>query len=83
MLTNLETDLDKYMEALREFKHSQVIQIAAADVVENYSIMKVSDHLSWLAEVCINSAVQYAYGELKKYGKPQCELNGQRILPKC
>ena len=81
-LINLEPGLDKYMEALREFKHSQVIQIAAADVVEDYSIMKVSDHLSWLAEVCINNALQYAYRELvKKYGQPQCVKNGQAYIP--
>ena len=70
------------MENLREFKHSQAIQIAAADVVENYPIMKVSDHLSWLAETCIKNALQYAYNELvEKYGEPQCVLDKQTYAP--
>jgi len=80
-LGKYDVGLEKYMEGLREFKHSQAIQIAAADIVENYPIMKVSDHLSWLAEVCINSAVQYAYKELaEKYGEPQCVLDGQSYM---
>ena len=79
---NFDNELDKYMDALREFKHSQVIQIAAADIVENYSIMKVSTHLSWLAEVCINSAVEHANIELiKKYGEPRCVLHGEAFVP--
>ena len=81
-LNNTIIDLDKYMEALREFKHSQVIQIAAADVVENYSVMKVSDHLSWLAEICIKSAADYARDELiQKYGKPRCVVHGKAYTP--
>lgn len=81
-LGDCSDDLEKYMEGLREFKHAQAIQIAAADVVENYPIMKVSDHLSWLAETCINSAVQYAYHELvKKYGEPQCNLDNKAYVP--
>jgi glutamate-ammonia-ligase adenylyltransferase len=81
-MMSADIDLEKYMENLREFKHSQVIQIAAADVVENYPIMKVSDHLSWLAETCINSAVQFAYQELlEKYGAPRCIVGGQTYTP--
>ncbi len=82
MLQDEELDLERFMQVLREFKHSQVIQIAAMDVVESFPIMKVSDHLSWLAEVCINSAVQYANEELKvKYGTPQCVLDGKVCMP--
>ena len=81
-LLNEDLELERYMDALREFKHSQVIQIAAADIVENYPIMKVSDHLSWLAEVCINSAVNYACNELKdKFGTPQCILKDKTYTP--
>ncbi len=84
LLTNLAgaDDLEKFMENLREFKHSQVIQIAAADILQNYPIMKVSDHLSWLAEICVNHALQYAYSDLtQKYGEPQCINNGKTYKP--
>jgi len=81
-LANTDDGLERFMESLREFKHAQMIQIAAADVVESFPIMKVSDHLSWLAEVCISSAVQYAYKELKnKYGNPQCVADSQTYVP--
>ncbi|MGI9228205.1 MAG: bifunctional [glutamate--ammonia ligase]-adenylyl-L-tyrosine phosphorylase/[glutamate--ammonia-ligase] adenylyltransferase [Gammaproteobacteria bacterium] len=66
-------DLEKYMESLREFKHAQTLQIAAADIIEALPIMRVSDHLSWLAEVCIESAVKKAYQDLlRKHGEPMC-----------
>jgi len=81
-LANTDGGLEQYMEVLREFKHAQLIQIAAADVVEAYPIMKVSDHLSWLAETCINNAVQYAYDELKnKYGTPECIVDNRAFMP--
>ncbi len=81
-LANIDGELEAYMEGLREFKHSQAIQIAAADIIENYPIMKVSDHLSWLAEVCLNSAVEFAHGELvEQYGEPNCELKGIDFAP--
>ena len=81
-LASVEEGLEEYMGGLREFKNSQVIQIAAADVVEKYPIMKVSDHLSWLAEACLKSALAYAYHELvEKYGKPTSVLNEHAYTP--
>ena len=82
MLKNSDPGLEKYMDSLREFKHTQVIQIAAADIVESYPIMKVSDHLSWLAETCLVNAVQYAHHELvAKYGVPKCINKNQNYIP--
>ena len=75
-------DLESYMERLREFKHAQVLQIAAADILEAFPIMKVSDHLSWLAETCINSAVKNAYKDLvAKHGEPICVKEGETFIP--
>ncbi len=76
----LDDDLEKYMESLREFKHAQVLQIAAADIVEDFPIMKVSDHLSWLAEVCIENAVKRAHKDLvDKHGEPICEDGSRKF----
>ncbi len=75
-------DLEKYMERLREFKHAQVIQIATADILQNYPVMKVSDHLSWLADTCVDSAVKRAYQDLvARHGEPLCVRNGEKIVP--
>ena len=75
-------DLEKYMEGLREFKHAQLLQIAAVDIAENFPIMKVSDHLTWLAETCLNSAIIRANKDLsEKYGKPICIMDGESYVP--
>ncbi len=75
-------DLEAYMERLREFKHSQVLQIAAADIIEQLPIMKVSDHLSWLAEVCLDNAVERAYQDLvTQYGEPVCIKDNGKFIP--
>lgn len=72
--------LEEFMECLREFKHAQVLQIAAADIVEAFPIMRVSDHLSWLAETCIGSAVNQAYQDLlNRHGEPICDAGGGSI----
>lgn len=75
-------DLEKYMERLREFKHAQVIQIAAADILQNFPVMRVSDHLSWLADACIDSAVRRAYQDLvARHGAPSCVKDGEEFVP--
>ena len=75
-------DLEKYMERLREFKHAQVLQIAAADIVEAFPVMRVSDHLSGLAETCISSAADQAYKDLiAKYGEPICIKDEETFIP--
>lgn len=76
------TDLEAYMERLREFKHAQVLRIAAADIVTDYPIMRVSDHLSWLADTCLKSAVRKAYQDLvDKHGEPTGIAEGEAVTP--
>ena len=76
------TNLEAYMERLREFKHAQVLRIAAADIVTNYPIMRVSDHLSWLADTCLKSATRKAYQDLAdRHGEPTCIVDGKTAIP--
>lgn len=82
VMQSISDDLEKYMERLREFKHAQVIQIAAADILQNFPVMKVSDHLSWLADTCIDNAVGRAYLDLTaKHGNPSCVKDGEEFVP--
>ncbi len=83
MLVDASGDnLEVYMERLREFKHAQVLRIAAADIVTDYPIMRVSDHLSWLGETCIKSAVHKAYHDLvNRHGEPKCIVDGEVMTP--
>ncbi|MDU7869220.1 MAG: bifunctional [glutamate--ammonia ligase]-adenylyl-L-tyrosine phosphorylase/[glutamate--ammonia-ligase] adenylyltransferase, partial [Pantoea sp.] len=43
-------DEEQQLEAVRQFKQAQHLRIAAADIAGTLPVMKVSDHLTWLAE---------------------------------
>ncbi|WVD64493.1 bifunctional [glutamate--ammonia ligase]-adenylyl-L-tyrosine phosphorylase/[glutamate--ammonia-ligase] adenylyltransferase [Utexia brackfieldae] len=64
-------DEEQQLEALRQFKQMQLLHIAAADVAGVLPIMKVSDHLTFLAEAMIEMVVQLAWNQMTaRYGKP-------------
>ncbi|EGA1478625.1 bifunctional [glutamate--ammonia ligase]-adenylyl-L-tyrosine phosphorylase/[glutamate--ammonia-ligase] adenylyltransferase [Shigella flexneri] len=66
-----EDDEEQQLEALRQFKQAQLLRIAAADIAGTLPVMKVSDHLTWLAEAMIDAVVQQAWGQMvARYGKP-------------
>ncbi|MCU5771691.1 bifunctional [glutamate--ammonia ligase]-adenylyl-L-tyrosine phosphorylase/[glutamate--ammonia-ligase] adenylyltransferase [Erwiniaceae bacterium BAC15a-03b] len=66
-----EDDEEQQLEALRQFKQAQHLRIAAADIAETLPVMKVSDHLTWLAEAIIESVVQQAWHMMvQRYGAP-------------
>ncbi len=66
-----EDDLEQQMEALRQFKLCQQLRVAAEDVCEALPIMKVSDHLTALAETLIADVVNIAWQHMvEKYGYP-------------
>ncbi|MCF6435020.1 bifunctional [glutamate--ammonia ligase]-adenylyl-L-tyrosine phosphorylase/[glutamate--ammonia-ligase] adenylyltransferase [Pseudoalteromonas sp. MMG022] len=65
-------DLEQQMEALRQFKQAHQLRIAAADATDVLSIMKVSDHLTALAEAIIEQAVNLAWQQMiARYGQPE------------
>ncbi|MDK2598542.1 bifunctional [glutamate--ammonia ligase]-adenylyl-L-tyrosine phosphorylase/[glutamate--ammonia-ligase] adenylyltransferase [Pseudoalteromonas obscura] len=69
-------DLELQMEALRQFKQTQQLRIAAADATGVLDIMKVSDHLTALAESIVAKAVDIAWGQMiSRYGAPQGTSN--------
>ena len=66
-----EEDEEQQLEALRQFKQVQHLRIAAADIVGTLPVMKVSDHLTWLAEAMIEAVVQQAWNMMvQRYGRP-------------
>lgn len=73
-----EDDLEMQMEALRQFKQSIQLKIAAADITDILPVMKVSDHLTALAQVMIQEVVNMAWQHMtKRYGQPISTLNTQ------
>ncbi|PVZ85152.1 bifunctional [glutamate--ammonia ligase]-adenylyl-L-tyrosine phosphorylase/[glutamate--ammonia-ligase] adenylyltransferase [Serratia sp. S1B] len=66
-----EDDEEQQLEALRQFKQAQQLRIAAADIAGVLPVMKVSDHLTYLAEAIIDAVVQQAWIDVSaRYGQP-------------
>lgn len=64
-------DLELLMETLRQYKQAQQLRIAAADISGVLPLMKVSDHLTWLAEVLLAQVVELAWQQMtERYGLP-------------
>ncbi len=71
-------DLEYQIEQLCVFKETNVLRVAAADVTGALPLMRVSDHLSGIAETVLGEVVQIAYDHLReKHGAPACRLNGK------
>ncbi len=72
MLLRIEPDdLELQMESLRQFKQIYQLKVAAADVTNILPVMRVSDHLSFLAEAIISEVVNLAWHQMiEKYGLP-------------
>ncbi|WP_375087953.1 bifunctional [glutamate--ammonia ligase]-adenylyl-L-tyrosine phosphorylase/[glutamate--ammonia-ligase] adenylyltransferase [Shewanella youngdeokensis] len=67
-----EEDMEQQMEALRQFKLSQQLKIAAADVTGVLPVMQVSEHLTLLAEAIIEQVVQHAWLQISaRHGVPE------------
>ncbi|MEO6696864.1 MAG: bifunctional [glutamate--ammonia ligase]-adenylyl-L-tyrosine phosphorylase/[glutamate--ammonia-ligase] adenylyltransferase [Gammaproteobacteria bacterium] len=73
-----EDDLEQQMEALRHFKQVQVLHIAAADIAGELPLMRVSDHLTWLAEAVLQEVLKLAWAHLvARHGTPRCSIKGK------
>lgn len=65
-------DLELQMEVLRQFKLSEQLKIAAADVTNILPVMKVSDHLTFLAQAIIDEVLALAWQQMvARYGSPE------------
>lgn len=67
-----QEDLELQMEALRQFKLSQQLRIAAADITGALPTNRVSDHLTVLAEVIVAETVNMAWHQMvERHGLPE------------
>jgi len=68
-------DLEHQLEVLRIFKQTNMLRVAASDITHVLPLMKVSDHLSDIAEIVVNAAVRLSWNHLvAKHGTPTCSL---------
>lgn len=67
-------DLEMQMETLRYFKRSHSLRAAACEVTNRLPLMKVSDYLTFMAEVVLERVLQLVWDELSaKHGTPRHE----------
>jgi len=67
-----DQDLEQEMEVLRQFKHANVLHVAAADVSRVMPLMIVSDHLTAIAEVSLGKVLALAWRDMSaRYGEPR------------
>jgi glutamate-ammonia-ligase adenylyltransferase len=75
-----EDDLEEQMDALRHFALAHKLQIAACEITGVLPLMKVSDHLTWLAHTLLEKSLWLAWQQmLDKYGNPS-DAQGEAVL---
>ena len=57
-------DLEQLLDELRRFKLANILRVAAADVTGILPIMKTSDHLTFIAEVIVTTALKLAWQQI-------------------
>jgi len=73
-----EEDLEAQMEVLRYFRRAHALRIAACEVEGALPLMKVSDNLTWLAEVIVEQVLNMAWQWMtERHGRPGVGSNGQ------
>jgi glutamate-ammonia-ligase adenylyltransferase len=65
-------DTEAEMNLLRSFRQEVTLRVAAADLVEALPLVKVSDRLTWLAEVILEKTLARVRAEMTaQYGEPR------------
>jgi glutamate-ammonia-ligase adenylyltransferase len=66
-----ENDIEFQLEELSVFKQTNTLRVAAADISNNYPLMKVSDKLTYIAETVLDRVLEISWHMVtKKYGIP-------------
>jgi glutamate-ammonia-ligase adenylyltransferase len=65
-LAELEPDTERQMDLLRETHHAQVFRLLAQDVAGLYTVEKLADHLSELADILLDAALRHAWLKVLK-----------------
>ena len=69
-------DLEYQMEALCIFQQVNTLKVAAADITEVLPLMKVSDHLSDLAEIILEQVIDICWNHLtRRHGTPVARID--------
>ncbi|MGC8697075.1 MAG: bifunctional [glutamate--ammonia ligase]-adenylyl-L-tyrosine phosphorylase/[glutamate--ammonia-ligase] adenylyltransferase, partial [Halothiobacillus sp.] len=82
-LSRFPDDEERQFDELRRFRQMAVLRVAAADVTGILPVMRVSDQLTWIAEVVLETVLAQAYQQLsEKHGEPSAlGADGLRYTP--
>jgi len=70
-------EIEDRIQGIANFQRATMFRIAVADFNGKLPIMKVSDGLTWLAEVILDETLKVAWNDLAaRHGVPQYVLNG-------
>jgi glutamate-ammonia-ligase adenylyltransferase len=73
-----DEDPEYQIESLCVFRQINTLRVAASDITSVLPLMKVSDHLTWIAETILEKVVDISWNHLvHKHGRPSCTLDGQ------
>ena len=76
-LQGVAGDSESWMRAVGQFQRSTMFRIAVADFNGKLPIMKVSDGLTWLAEVVLEETLRFVWSELTaRHGVPRHTVDG-------
>ncbi len=72
LLGKCPDDEERSLDELRRFKQLATLRVAAADVVGALPVMRVSDQLTWIAEVILEAVHDRARNQLQaRHGEPR------------
>ncbi|MCA1788352.1 MAG: bifunctional [glutamate--ammonia ligase]-adenylyl-L-tyrosine phosphorylase/[glutamate--ammonia-ligase] adenylyltransferase, partial [Thioalkalivibrio sp.] len=72
-------DQEQVLDRLRQYKQVQTLRVAAADIMGHLPLMRVSDHLTWLAEVLLEQVLELSWNLMvERHGEPWCGAGSGR-----
>jgi len=75
-------DLEAQMDALRQVKQVNVLRVAAIDITGRLPLMRVSDHLTWIAEAILDAVHRLVHRQMTlRHGRPRTRVDGAEREP--
>jgi len=83
LLAKCPDDEERSLDELRRFKQLATLRVAAADVVGALPVMRVSDQLTWIAEVILEAVYERTRAQVeRRHGRPRAlDASGEPFTP--
>jgi glutamate-ammonia-ligase adenylyltransferase len=67
---------EDHLDIMRRYRNEEFLRIGLDDIYGRMMQGEITSQLSLLGEVCLAGAFRLAVGELKRFGRPVCQLEG-------